>query len=220
MLTVWEEARGRYDPYRSGRFDTFFRKMGLELALFGLWARSELKIGSVKHFLDAAHGQDIGAERLIQIISILAQRTPLHALAGEQALKARTLIEAENDVSKRASLLADLARAMLPASIDEATAYFRDGLEQMDAIGSDDSDFVNELLLFASTIKGSELDDQDCHTLCNICELNMGEEPHKFYWGAFGRGLSKAAGLRGLANLLAVGMTVPRYVYRIRCCPT
>ena len=43
---------------------------------------------------------------------------------------------------------------MLPASIDEASTYFRAGLEQMDAIGSGDYQFTNELLLFASEMRG------------------------------------------------------------------
>ncbi len=125
----------------------------------------------------------------------------MHELAGTLAQKTRTLIEAEDDVNFRASLFARLGRAMLPASIEEASEYFRNGLEQMDAIGSGDYEFTNELLIFASSIKGEELDEQYFHTLSNICELNMGEEPEKFYWGAYGRGLSKTAGLKGLAKL-------------------
>ncbi len=201
VLTVWEEARTKYDSYRVGNFDIFFLNLGLEIALFGLWSRKELSIASASRFLDVANAQDIAVERSIQIISILALRPPLHELAGTQALKARKLIEAETDVAKRSTLFADLARAMLPASIDDASVYFRDGLAQMDAIGSDDSDFVNELLLFASTLKGGELSDRDGHTLSNISELNIGEEPHKFYWQAFAAGTSKAAGLRSLAKL-------------------
>ena len=50
----------------------------------------------------------------------------------------------------RADLYADLSHAMLPASPEEASHYFREGLEQMDAIGSGDYEFTNELLLFAS----------------------------------------------------------------------
>lgn len=50
-------------------------------------------------------------------------------------------------------------------------------------------------------MRGDELDERDFHTLTNICELNMGEEPEKFFWGAYGRGLSKAAGPRGVAKL-------------------
>ena len=56
---------------------------------------------------------------------------------------------------------------MLPADIEEATVYFRDGLEQMDAIGSGDYQFTNELLLFASQVRGDELSERDFHTLTN-----------------------------------------------------
>ncbi|MEP6935637.1 MAG: hypothetical protein ABI988_17140, partial [Nitrospirota bacterium] len=201
LLKVWEDTRKSRDTYRTQEIDNLFHMLGLETALFALWARSELKPSSVKRFLTSVHDQNVSAHTLIQIVSILSQRQLLQVLAGEQAQQARTLIEAEHDVTDRASLFANLGRAILPASIDDASAYFRDGLEQMDAIGSGDYEFTNWLLLFASTMKGNELDERDFHTLMNICELNMGGEPEKFFWGAFARGLSKAAGPRGLAKL-------------------
>jgi hypothetical protein len=200
LLKVWEEARKNRDPYRTEKIDHFFRFLGRDATLFALWVRSELKSASVERFLTTVHSQGIGARNLVEIVSILAKRSPLHYLAGAQALKARNLIEAEHDVTDRASLLASLGRAMLPASPDEASVYFRDGLEQMDAIGSGDYEFTNELLLFASSIKGEELDEPYFHTLSNICELNIGE-PDKFFWEAYGHGLSKVAGPRGLAKL-------------------
>lgn len=201
LISVWETARKRPDPYRTEEFDNFFRFLGLEIAIFSLWTRKEIKKPSVERFIVAAEKQKVSAHTLIRVVSILAKRESLHALAGEQAIKAHTLIQTEDDVTRRASLYAELARAILPASIEDASKFFRDGLEQMDAIGSGDYVFTNELLLFASTIKGDELDEADFHTLSNICELNMGEEAHKFYWGAYGRGMSRAAGIRGLAKL-------------------
>ena len=201
LINIWEDSSKNHDPYRVGEIEHFFRMLGLDIALFALWARSDLKRASVKRFLTAAHNQDVGAHNIVRIVAILTQRMPLQALAGEQAIKARALIEREDDVNYRASQFGALGRAILPASIDEASVYFRDGLEQMDTIGSGDYQFTNELLLFASQMKGSELEESDFHTLTNICELNMGKEPEKFFWGAYGRGLSKAAGLRGLAKL-------------------
>ena len=201
LLDAWKDAPKNRDPYRSGEIEHFSRVLGLNTALFALWTRSELKPASVERFLTTVHGQSIGAHDLVRIVSILAKRQSLKPLAGEQALKARALIEAENDVTYRASQFGTLGRAMLLASIDEASVYFRDGLEQMDAIGSGDYDFTNELLLFASEMKGGELDERDFHTLSNICELNMGEEPEKLFLGAYGRSLSKVAGPRGLAKL-------------------
>ena len=199
LLHIWEDTSK--PSYRAGEVDHFFRLLGLEVALFVFSVRNELKLSSVKSFLKITHALHIDARRLVKIIAILAKRPPLQQLAGEQARKARSLIEAEDEVESRAALFGDLGRAMLPASTDEASAYFRYGLEQMDAIGSGDYEFTNELFLFASTIKGAETKEHASHTLTNILELNMGDEPEKLPWGLFGRALSRTAGLRGLAKL-------------------
>ena len=201
LIGAWETSLKNSGPYRYMGIDRFFYRLGFDMAYFAFWSRSGLKPASVKCFLTAVHKHGIKTNKLVHIVAILAQRKDLRTFAGEQAIKARTLIENEDDVNFRASLFGALGRAMLPASIDEASAYFRVGLEQMDAIGSGDYQFTNELLLFASEMRGDELDEQDFHTLTNICELNMGEEPEKFFWGAYGRGISKASGLKGLAKL-------------------
>jgi len=201
LIDIWEKVRKNRDQYRIEQIDHFFHLLGFEVASFVLWARSELKPESVRRLLEAIHRHDVGLSDIVRVVSILANRPQLQLLAGELAMRARALIEMENEVCFRASLFGALGRAMLPASIEEASTYFRDGLEQMDAIGSGDYQFTNELLLFSSQIRGTELSDCDVQTLTNICELNMGEEPEKFAWGAFGRGLAKVSGLRGLAKL-------------------
>lgn len=201
LVEVWEQTRKNRDPYQVEDNDPFFQFLGFDVVLFILWSRNELKPQSIERMLTAVHAHMSNASDLVRIIEILAQRIPLHSIAGEQAVKARAMIEKEDEVTYRASLYGALGRAILPASLDEAAVYFRDGLEQMDAIGSGDYQFTNELLLFASEMKGDELDEHDFHTLSNICELNMGEEPEKFFWGAYGRGMAKAAGIRGLSKL-------------------
>ncbi|MCE5263314.1 MAG: NACHT domain-containing protein [Deltaproteobacteria bacterium] len=220
LVEAWEQTRKNHDHYRGGNIDPFFQFLGFDVVLFTLWSRSELKPLSIQRMLTGVHAQMSNASDLVRIIAILAQRTPLHAIAGEQAVKARTMIEKEDEVTYRASLFGALGRAILPASLDESAAFFRNGLEQMDAIGSGDYQFTNELLLFASEMKGDELEERDFHTLSNICELNMGEEPEKFFWGAYGRGMAKAAGMRGLAKLsrwddrnrIALGNTLLPYL--------
>ncbi len=201
LIEAWEASSRNRVPFRPGEVEHFFRTLGFDIAFFAFWSRSNLKATDVERFLTAVHSQNVGAHNLVRIVAILAQRKALQTLAGEQAIRARALIEREDEVNHRAALFGALGRAMLPASIDEASVYFRNGLEQMDAIGSGDYQFTNELLLFASQMRGDELDERDFHTLTNICELNMGEEPEKFFWGAYGRGLSKAAGPRGVAKL-------------------
>lgn len=201
LVEAWEQTRKNRDHHRVGDIDPFFHFLGFDAVLFVLWSRSELKPQSIDRVLTAIHAHMINVSDLVRIIAILAQRPPLHSIAGEQALKARAMIEKEDEVTYRASLYGALGRAILPASLDEAAVYFRDGLEKMDAIGSGDYLYINELLLFASQMKGDELEEHDFHALSNICELNMGEEPGKFFWGAYGRGMAKAAGIRGLAKL-------------------
>lgn len=201
LVEVWEQARKTSGQNRNQDNDPFFHFLGLDTVFFILWSRRELKPESIKRMLEAVHAHMCNASDLVRIIEILAQRNSLHTIAGEQAVKARGMIEQEDDVTYRASLYGALGRAIFPASLDEAAIYFRDGLEQMDAIGSGDYLFTNELLLFASAMKGNELEEQEFHTLSNICELNIGEESDRFFWGAYGRGMAKVAGLRGLAKL-------------------
>ena len=188
-------------PYRDAEFDRFFAVLGFELAMFALEVRSDLKRKAVEGFLAEAHNQGIYSYNLVSVVAVLAQREPLQSIAGEQAVKVGALIETDDDVDSRASMFATLARAILPASIDEAAVYFRRGLEQLDAIGSGDIQYCHELLSFASKIEGKELDERRLHTLTNILELNLGDGTDNFPQVIFGKALSRTAGLRGLAKL-------------------
>ena len=201
LIEKWEMFSKNRDLYSSEKYDHFFSLLGLDIALYCLWMRSEFKPDSVERFLTTVHTQEFGTHNLVRIVAVLAQRRSLQTLAGEQAIKTRALINRENDVDCRASLFGELASAMLPANINEASVYFRDGLEQMDAIGSGDYEFTNELLSFISQLSGDELEEREFHTLSNICELNLGGEAEKFPWGLYGRGFSKISGVRGLAKL-------------------
>lgn len=202
FLKAWTETKTKRDRYSTEKFDHFFQLLESRFAVFALWSRSDLKTPSVKIFLEQSQEQKtLGASTLIMVITTLSKRNHLHELAGDQAVKVCSLIENEDDVDYRATLYARLGRAILPASKDEAAAYFKLGLEQMDAIGSGDFEFTNELLLFASSLRGDELAEQDFHTLTNICELNMSYDEEKFPWYAFAKGMSRTSGCKALAKL-------------------
>lgn len=202
LVQAWSEARKKNGMYDNSKFNMFFDRLGHSLLVFALWTRSDLSTSSITKFWEVQiEGGFIGPTNLIQIISILSKQTRFHELAGEMSVKASNMIEQEDDVDTRVSLYSSLSRAILPASVEEAAEYFRAGLDQMDAIGSGDYSFTNELLLFAASLKGEELKDKDFHTLTNICELSMGEETHKFPWYAFALGLSRISGCRTLAKL-------------------
>jgi hypothetical protein len=203
LLEVWTRLRKKSSSYTNIReTNLFFNLLGLELLIFSLWSRNDLSTAVVKAFTQKATEDGVThVHKLAEIATMLSKRTSLQEIAGEVTIKARKLVEHEDDVSQRASLFAQLAKAMLPASGEEAATYFRAGLEQMDAIGSGDYQFTNELLVFAAELKGDDLEEKDFHTLSNVCELNMSSDEEKFPWYAFGRGMSRTSGNRMLAKL-------------------
>lgn len=203
LVESWIKLRKTREHYSSpSETNLFFDLLGRQLLMFSLWSRRDLKASSVETFVTKLSEDGVGhTATLIEVCSILSRRSDLQELAGKTALKAKGLIEHEDEVVHRASLFAQLSRAIMPASFDETASYFRAGLEQMDVIGSGDYQFTNELLMFSSQLKGDELEESDIHTLSNICELNMPSEEEKFPWASFGRGLSRTSGLRTLAKL-------------------
>ena len=203
LVNVWDRVRGKREGYyREVQFNYFFQNLGTEMITFVLWARVDLKAVSIRCLLERLHqNKYLFPSTLIEVIGIIAKRPRLSAIAATEAVRARSLIEKEDEVTIRAGLFAELGRAILPVSADEAAECFRTGLEQLDAIGSGDQEFTAELLGFASEVRGRELRPRDFHTLTNICELNMFSEEEKFPWGIFGTAMSKTSGPQGLAKL-------------------
>ncbi|MDE0611246.1 MAG: transcriptional regulator, partial [Gammaproteobacteria bacterium] len=203
IIRVWAEARTTWEGHHyEAQFNYFFHWCGMRMAIFALWARGDLKAASIRFLLKHLHQQNyLSPSTLIEVIEIVATRPRFDIIVGMQAVQAQSLIEREDDVTTRSDLFAKLARAILPVSRREAMEYFKVGLEQLDAIGSGDYEFTNELLHFASSIKGEELSEKDVHTFTNICELNMSYEPEKFPWSTFATAMSKISGPRGLAKL-------------------
>lgn len=202
LLDLWIELRNKRDYYSGGTdVQHHHNAVGERLLSMVLAADPKLDAAEVQRYVQAVSEDGVAPiANVIDIVGILAARAPFQVLAGATANKMKAAIECEDEVDQRASLFADLARAIAPASRDEAVEYFRMGLEQMDAIGSGDYQFVNELMQFASSLHGDELANPDSHTFSNICELNLGEE-HKFDWAMYGSAMAKASGLKGLAKL-------------------
>ncbi len=203
LLEAWSKARVTVEPYYEKKFNRTFQILGAELSIYSLAVYTDTTPHSVEKFIETLHQQPIVTiSKTIEIIGILAKRQTLQALAGKEAVEVEKQIQEETDIVTKSSYYADLASAILPASVEEAKTFFKKGLEQMDAIGSGDSDFTNELLLFVSSIKGtSELSDEISHILENICELNLPEEEEKFQWDNYGAAMSKVSGIKGIAKL-------------------
>ncbi|MBX3219220.1 MAG: hypothetical protein KF795_01795 [Labilithrix sp.] len=202
LIALWSELRATDDYYTGGAAaQRQHNAVGERLITLALAANPEADLADVGQFIDlVAPPGEAPPSNVVDIIGILAGRGRCHVLAGTASVRLRDAIEREDDVTQRASLFARLSRAIAPASTDDSIEYFRIGLEQMDAIGSGDWEFVNELMHFASTLRGDSLSDTDSHTLSNICDLNLGDE-YKFDWARYGVALARGGGVKGLARL-------------------
>ncbi len=137
------------------------------------------------------------ATRFIEEFSVLSDCAEA---AGTLAALTVVSIEGESDTQLRASLFADLARAILPANLNEATALFKRGLSELSAIGSGDYFFVSQLLMLTATLK-KPLRPEHAHRLAKICELNIPDESGKFGWPLASNAFSKAWGIGYLAQI-------------------
>ena len=201
LLGLWQSLRSKPDYYSGGaEAQDQHDAVGQRLLTLALSANSSTNGQEVKQYVDALGVKPSRLPNLLEVVAILGARPAYHALAGTVAVQTKGLIELQAEVDQRGDQLAKLALAMVPASLDEAVAYFRHGLEQMDAIGSGDYQFTGELMQFALELQGDPLSESDSHTFSNICELNLGEE-HKFHWGLYGAAMAKISGLKGLAKL-------------------
>lgn len=202
LLAEWNRLRVSND-YHSGGLTAQrqFRIVGERLLTLAVSADAGHDTLEVSEYADLVSAADAApVSNVIDLISILARRAPTQMAAGKAAVRTREAIERLDDVNERAASFARLSRAIVPASSADAAEYFQRGLEQVDAVGSGDWQFVSELMHFAASLRGTRLDDADSNTLSNICDLNLGEE-HKFDWASYGRALARAAGPKGLARL-------------------
>ena len=123
------------------------------------------------------------------------------ALAGRMASEVLKAIEAEDEVQHRSDLMAQLARALLPANRSEAASLFSRGLSELDAIGSGDQSFTNELLWFASSLEPEALRLRKlAHRFAKICELNV-YNSRKFPWPLVAAAFSRVWGGAYLAQI-------------------
>lgn len=135
----------------------------------------------------------------IQFVSLLVEKPECHTFAGRVAASAIKIIELEDEVQNRADLFARLARALLPANRTEANFLFKRGLTELDAIGSGDFDFMNELLSFAASVR-EPVAPAAALRLSKICELNN-YDSDKFPWIQAAKAFSRVWGTKYLAQI-------------------
>lgn len=201
LIEQWESISINQRDYQTDKIDHVWLTTGYELTIFSLFTLDKVKEKNLKQLLISKYFKYIGINFKAKMVQTLAALLPNSDLTEKTAYELSREIEIEDAVTTKATYYADVSQSLLLVNKDEAIEYFKKGLLSTDAIGSEDYRYVNELLIFAASFHGKEMNPSIFHTLNNICELNMSDEPHKFYWGAYGAAFSKIAGLRNLAQL-------------------
>ena len=142
----------------------------------------------------------INANIQTKFVSLLSRKPECHAFAGRIATNATNFIALEDEVQNRADLFARLARAILPANQTEASFLFKRGLTELDAIGSGDFDFMNELLSFAASVRGGPVNPAAALRLSKMCELNN-YDSDKFPWIQTAKAFSRIWRTKYLAQI-------------------
>jgi len=201
LIETWENLSKPQESYRESQIDWLWLKFGYEVIIFSLFTLKNIKSEDLNKLLSSQNLQNIDVSSKISMIHAFSVLFPTDKITGETAIKFSKQIEGESDVSTKSTYYAGIARSLLLVSNAEAIEYFKKGQLSVDAIGSGDYRYVNELLIFSASLHGKEMAPSEFHSLNDICELNMNEEPDKFYWVPYSAAFSKIAGLCGIAQL-------------------
>lgn len=202
LVETWGNQVTRRDEYGIPRVDSLLVDLGRYLSLFALEVRNELSPAAAQGLVTQLRSDTRGSiGNGIAAVSLLARRVSMHDVAGQQAVAMLKVAKGELDVTYRSALYARLARAIMPASVEEAKTYFRRGIDELDAIGSGDAEIAKGLMRIGAVTRGDELEERDFHTFSGLCVLNVYDELEEFPWSEFGRAMANLAGRRGLAAL-------------------
>ncbi len=201
LVETWEKISKSNNPYYVNRIDNLWIQFGYEVLMFCLFTLKNHKENDFDKLLKSECLNNISVGSKMSIVQAVSTLIPNSELSETISNRISKQIEMENDVATRAGYFSEIAEFLYSVNKDEGIEYFKKGLLAVDAIGSGDYRYLNELLIFAASLHGSELDSSKFHSLNNICEINMSDEPHKFYWEPYGAAFSKVAGVRGLAQL-------------------
>lgn len=134
-----------------------------------------------------------------ETIKLLAGSPACHAAALRLARSVGPVIAADTDIETQIRAYGAVSIALWPISTDEARAYFKQGLELADNVGSGDHEQVSQLLAFAANYQGPPLSPETTHKLGLLSELNIPDETEGFDWANFASAFARLDGARSLA---------------------
>lgn len=150
---------------------------------------------------DPGHSWSIPAQ--ISQVERFAAVSATHAAACELAETVAERIVNKQGMTWRSEAYALLARAILPASPDEAKTLYRRGLSVADEIVVSDTAILGQVFAFTANLKGLRLDPVRAYRFIRLCSSCFaGSYVENFPWYFFGQA---AAATLGNAALVLLG---------------
>jgi hypothetical protein len=149
---------------------------------------------------DPGHSWSIPAQ--ISQVERFATVSAMHAAACELAESVAEHIANKQGMTWRSEAYALLARAILPASPDEAKALYRRGLSVVDEIVVSDTAILSQVFAFTANLKGLRLDPVRAYRFIRLCtSCFAGSYVENFPWHFFGQAAAAALGEAALVLL-------------------
>ena len=203
FLTTWNSVLrpGRHWRSETGR-DNVARHVGMGLVEILLRHCERVERQEAEELI-----RIIGANRFylgdkLRVLALLARHPNLADVAGAYAGSVSSDILRDDNVEGRGTSYRDLAGSLIPMSIQEARAYYSEGLAQLDQMGGEDLDLIYSTLHFAAEQPGGCVKPELSHRLMHLCQTICQSEPSRFQWTLFGRAASSSIGVPAMYKLV------------------
>ena len=134
--------------------DLLSRMIGLGFARLLLRHAPDVTEADAIQLVDIVSDQRVSLSDRTSVLALLASRPVLHTRSGAFAQSITEDIRKDDYIEQRGNEYASLAEALLEMSVSEAREYYRNGLSELDKLGSNDYDLIYAILNYAAAQPG------------------------------------------------------------------
>lgn len=203
FLDNWESKLAFDSPWESKSAQgKLCRGMGLCFASLFLRNANGISKPNAEKFIEILGRGNYPVQDKLHALSLLIRHENVHQLCGQFAKEISDHIRQDEYIEQRGEHFSLLAETLLPMSRGEAQQYFREGLRQLDKVGSDDYDTIYALLRYASEQSGGWLRSDLGQRLMNLCQAVFQHDASKFPWQLFGKAAAQSIGTQAIYKLV------------------
>lgn len=178
------------------------RSVGLGFAKLLVQHAPNVTESDASQLIDIISDQRFRLSDRSNVLALFARIPGLHARSGTFAQSIAEGIRKDDHTEQRGDDYASLADALLEMSAAEAREYYRNGLSELDKLGSNDYDLIYAILNYAAVQPGGFIRPELGHRLMNLSQTIVSHEPSKFGWALFARASAKSVGTTAATKLI------------------